>query len=59
LVLQRWVTWITSAAVVSSLENVEHLVVDEVERMLGMGFEPQIRNIIEHYSMPQPGLDEG
>jgi len=44
---------------VITMENVEHLVVDEAERLLGVGFEPQIPNIIENYIIPQPGLDQG
>jgi len=39
--------------------NVEHLAVDKSERMLGMGYEPQIPNIIENYGVPQPDFDEG
>lgn len=38
-----------------SLENVRYLALDEADRMLDMGFEPQIRRIVEGENMPQVG----
>ncbi|KAJ3167387.1 DEAD-box ATP-dependent RNA helicase [Geranomyces variabilis] len=35
-----------------SLANVKYLVLDEADRMLDMGFEPQIRRIVEKEDMP-------
>jgi ATP-dependent RNA helicase DDX3X len=35
-----------------SLTNIKYLVLDEADRMLDMGFEPQIRRIIESEDMP-------
>ena len=35
-----------------SLVNVKYLILDEADRMLDMGFEPQIRNIVENHDMP-------
>ena len=35
-----------------SLENIQYLVLDEADRMLDMGFEPQIRRIVEQEGMP-------
>lgn len=38
-----------------SLSNIRYLVLDEADRMLDMGFEPQIRRIVEGEDMP--GID--
>ena len=38
-----------------SLENVRYLALDEADRMLDMGFEPQIRRIVEGENMPRVG----
>ncbi|XBW35827.1 hypothetical protein QEN19_001400 [Hanseniaspora menglaensis] len=37
---------------VVKLSNVKYLVLDEADRMLDMGFEPQIRKIVEESDMP-------
>ena len=38
-----------------SLERIQYLALDEADRMLDMGFEPQIRQIVEQRGMPPPG----
>ena len=38
-----------------SLSHVAHMVLDEADRMLDMGFEPQIRQITEDADLPKPG----
>lgn len=38
-----------------SLSQVRYLALDEADRMLDMGFEPQIRRIVEQKDMPAPG----
>lgn len=38
-----------------SLEMIRYLALDEADRMLDMGFEPQIRKIVEQMDMPPPG----
>ena len=35
-----------------SLKNVKYLILDEADKMLDMGFEPQIRHIVEECDMP-------
>ncbi|XXG55882.1 hypothetical protein AAC387_Pa03g3441 [Persea americana] len=39
-----------------SLQMIKYLTLDEADRMLDMGFEPQIRKIVEQMDMPQPGI---
>ncbi|KAF9426390.1 DEAD-box ATP-dependent RNA helicase [Podila epigama] len=39
-----------------SLANVQYLILDEADRMLDMGFEPQIRRLVEKEDMP--GVNE-
>ncbi|ONK81030.1 uncharacterized protein A4U43_C01F24490 [Asparagus officinalis] len=39
-----------------SLRNIKYLALDEADRMLDMGFEPQIRKIVEQMDMPPPGI---
>ncbi|CAL9734926.1 ATP-dependent RNA helicase Ded1p [Monosporozyma servazzii] len=36
-----------------SLRNVKYLILDEADRMLDMGFEPQIRHIVDECDMPK------
>ncbi|XP_059635077.1 DEAD-box ATP-dependent RNA helicase 52C-like [Cornus florida] len=38
-----------------SLRRIKYLALDEADRMLDMGFEPQIRKIVEQMGMPPPG----
>ncbi|KAL1820970.1 hypothetical protein ACET3Z_015839 [Daucus carota] len=38
-----------------SLQMIRYLALDEADRMLDMGFEPQIRKIVEQMGMPPPG----
>ena len=35
-----------------SLEKIKYLILDEADRMLDMGFGPEIRKIIENFGMP-------
>jgi superfamily II DNA/RNA helicase len=39
-----------------SLQKVQYLVLDEGDRMLDMGFEPQIRRIVEQTGMPPSSI---
>lgn len=39
-----------------SLQMIRYLALDEADRMLDMGFEPQIRKIVEQLDMPPPGI---
>ncbi|KAH6837916.1 P-loop containing nucleoside triphosphate hydrolases superfamily protein [Perilla frutescens var. hirtella] len=38
-----------------SLKNVKYLAMDEADRMLDMGFERQVRRIVQQLDMPPPG----
>lgn len=38
-----------------SLRSIKYLALDEADRMLDMGFEPQIRKLVEQMGMPPPG----
>ncbi|KAL2239697.1 DEAD-box ATP-dependent RNA helicase 37 [Sesamum indicum] len=39
-----------------SLQMIKYLALDEADRMLDMGFEPQIRRIVQQMDMPPPGV---
>jgi len=39
-----------------SLQSIRYLALDEADRMLDMGFEPQVRRIVEQMDMPLPGV---
>ncbi|KAI3461878.1 hypothetical protein Pfo_018541 [Paulownia fortunei] len=39
-----------------SLQMIRYLALDEADRMLDMGFEPQIRRIVQEMDMPPPGV---
>jgi ATP-dependent RNA helicase DDX3X len=39
-----------------SLSLIRYLALDEADRMLDMGFEPQIRKIVEQMDMPPAGV---
>ncbi|PIA46705.1 hypothetical protein AQUCO_01500324v1 [Aquilegia coerulea] len=41
-----------------SLRLINYLALDEADRMLDMGFEPQIRKIVERMDMPRPGTKQ-
>ena len=38
-----------------SMSKCSYLCLDEADRMLDMGFEPQIRRVVQHSDMVQPG----
>ena len=44
---------------VCTMAYVEYLVLDEADRMLDMGFEPQIRRIVQQRDMPPPQRRKG
>lgn len=39
-----------------SMQMIKFLALDEADRMLDMGFEPQIRKIVQQMDMPPPGV---
>ncbi|XP_010828205.1 PREDICTED: ATP-dependent RNA helicase DDX3X-like [Bison bison bison] len=53
---QLLLIWDQEGALVSAQLHKRYLVLDEADRMLDMGFEPQIRRIIEQDTMPPKGV---
>eukprot|EP00445_Apocalathium_hangoei_P061359 CAMPEP_0204093508 /NCGR_PEP_ID=MMETSP0360-20130528/190452_1 /ASSEMBLY_ACC=CAM_ASM_000342 /TAXON_ID=268821 /ORGANISM="Scrippsiella Hangoei, Strain SHTV-5" /LENGTH=572 /DNA_ID=CAMNT_0051042803 /DNA_START=471 /DNA_END=2187 /DNA_ORIENTATION=+ len=43
---------------VVSLSHISMVVLDEADRMLDMGFEPQIRSLVQNYGLPVAGIAE-